>query len=264
MDPNTWVDTLYTYGPYAALALFTLYVAPTQTKTFLDCKADDRTKLAICGGIAALSWLIVVALIWFLLVSWPPKKVFVGDLGVHPAGSRFLAVSDDLYLGSKSHGTSGGDSDFQRLTWNYVIVLDQSAKSNAVFRFTYFYGAGELDYRDIKITRADLQQGRLDFEPGPTRGELRPTVAAQPTAASLLAARAHRTDLLRFGLPVAFADEPNLSALLAALDAADPAIRAQARARLADLPDETLRQLLSEPGLSALVRAQIERALQER
>ena len=60
MDINSWIELLYKYGPYALLVLFVFWVAPKQTKLFLQCKEKDKKLL--CGGFAVASWTVIVVM----------------------------------------------------------------------------------------------------------------------------------------------------------------------------------------------------------
>jgi hypothetical protein len=75
VEAEKWVNLLFTYGPYAVLALFALWVAPRQTKLFLGCVRDGAAARTLCGAVAAGSWLIVAAMVVLIWRSWPPDRV---------------------------------------------------------------------------------------------------------------------------------------------------------------------------------------------
>src|SRR4051812_40148225 len=90
MDPRTWVDQLFTYGPYAVLALFVLWVAPAQLKAFRQGARGSPTQQAVSGFVTIGCWLIVFAMVYYIYLFWPPRTVYLGSLGTHPASAQFF------------------------------------------------------------------------------------------------------------------------------------------------------------------------------
>src|SRR5262245_44055558 len=120
MDPRTWVDQLYTYGPYAVLALFVFYVAPRQLAAY-RAKGGDRAQQALSGVIALGCWAVVFLMVFYVFRYWPPRTVYLGSLGTHPAEAQFFPQSAQLYVSSRPAGGTGAAN---RLRWDYVVVTD--------------------------------------------------------------------------------------------------------------------------------------------
>ncbi len=119
MEPKNWVDLLFTYGPYAELALFVLWVAPKQTKLFLACDRSDSAKCRVTGGIVAACWLVILVMVWFVYSSWPPRTIYTGSLGIHTEDIVFTTTDEYLYVTAIPIGIGGG-----RFEWKYVIVAE--------------------------------------------------------------------------------------------------------------------------------------------
>ena len=160
MDPRSWVDQLFTYGPYAVLALFVLWVAPAQLKAFRQGLRENRTQQAVSGFVAIGCWLIVFAMVYYIYLFWPPRTVYLGSFGVHRADAHFYpaAPSGELFVSSRPVGTGN------RLAWDYVIVTDPHQTGD--FNFAYQWG-GPDDQKDFSLPRSVLQKRRIDLYPNP-------------------------------------------------------------------------------------------------
>jgi hypothetical protein len=267
MDPRTWGEQLLNYGPYAVLALFVLWVAPAQLKAFRESRQGDRTQQAVSGFVAIGCWLIVFVMVYYIYAFWPPRKVYLGTLGTHPAGALFNSTSPELFIVSHPVGNDG------RLRWDYVVVTDgHEITATDKFEFAFQWGHSEEEHTDFYLPLNVLQKRRIDLraEPGhpdnlvydngdPAMPLPLPRYAGAP-------ARALPTP--HAGLISAAYAQPrpsiDKSVLVEWLGSANTNLRAQARAQLRQLTPDELRQLLQTPGLSAAARQQIDAELKGR
>ncbi len=271
MDPRSWADQLYTYGPYAVLALFVLWVAPAQLKAFRQGPSNNRTQQAVGGFVAIGCWLIVFAMVYYIYLFWPPRTVYLGSLGVHRDNVQFFPQTPELFVSSLT--VDGGKA----LKWDYVIVTDsrQTGAGGAPdrFDFAYQWGPGEDNYTDLSLPRSLLQKRRIDAYPDPDHPNMLVydddsdpvaprkalpiagvRVAAMPATFAAVVATAH-----------AQARTPtDNSALLEWLASPNANLRAQARAQMRQISTDQLRQLLQTPALSAGAREQINAELGNR
>src|SRR5215510_7189562 len=59
MEPQKWVELLFTYGPYAAAVLF-LSVALYLLKSWRRVRLKDRVQVVVYAGYTLASWVIVI------------------------------------------------------------------------------------------------------------------------------------------------------------------------------------------------------------
>jgi hypothetical protein len=267
MDPRTWVDQLFTYGPYAVLALFVLWVAPAQLKAFRQGARGSPVQQAVSGFVTVGCWLIVFAMVYYIYLFWPPRTVYLGSLGIHRAGALFNSTSPQLFIAS--HPVGSGD----RLSWDYAIVTDtRGLAATDKFAFAYQWGPNAQDYTDYYLPLSVLQKRRIDARADPDHPDdllyddgdpAAPSklpryagarVPALPTAHAALIATAHAE--ARGAI--------DKSVLIEWLASSNPNLRAQARAQLRQLSPDELRQLLQTPGLPAAAKQQIEAELRGR
>lgn len=262
MDPRNWVDQLYTYGPYAVLALFVLWVAPAQLKAFRQVPNTNRPKQLVSGFIAIGCWLIVFSMVGYIYFFWPPRTVYLGTFGIHNENAKFYSQTPELFISSRR-------SDGSRLKWDYVIVTD-TASSNATnsFDFAFQWGGRVEDAADYSLPRSLLQKRRIDFYSDRSRPEillydddsnpdspLRPyprIVSAAPAATAPVTLAAIISSAQAQGLAVV-----DRATLMRWLSSSDGNLRAQARAQLRQMSPADLQQLLQAPGLSSDARDQI-------
>ena len=263
MEPQKWAELLYTYGPYAVLAIF-LWVAPRQLKAWRQLHSKNQSQQIAHGFAAIGSWLIVFIAVFFIYLNWPPITVYAGSLGVYEAEpAKFFSQSPYLYI--KSTPTPDG-----RLNWEYVVVIHQPAEAGE-FGFTYQWGADKKEYGDFTLLLDELKQGHVKVTDDPGQpGKLfyhgdSPATPKRPLETA---------DATRFTTPTAETagfitaahaqQRPATDVLLKWLDSSDANVRAQARAQLRQLSPAELTQLLSAPGLSDFARDQIQTQLRSR
>ena len=251
------VEALYTYGPFAALALFALYVAPRQTKQFLDCSGEQEpaAKLWLCGAVAGMTWLIVAALTWVIVTSWPPTEVYRGKLGIHPKEVSIQSTCDELYISAREVGRD-------RFRWQYAVVADKAADPDEEFTFSVTHSLNEYAYDDETLTRAQLAAGRVDYQAGEEDATVEP-IAAQASVTEGFVDRPRRT-AQHWLITAAYAQEPVPDALLKDLNDNEPKVRAAARLQLRGYSRQTLQALLGDADQPELVRQQIAKELSRR
>jgi len=269
MDPRSWVDQLFSYGPYAVLALFALWVAPTQLKAFRQVPRENRVQQAVSGVITIGCWLIVFAMVGYIGRFWPPRTVYDGSLGTYVGPVDFYSQEPDLYF--SSHPVHSN-----RVEWRYVIVTDSrlpDAKAAADdFRFSYQWGDGTDEYADFSLPRNLLQKRRVDLYPDPDhphvlvydddsdpaqpRKALHVTntqvAALSTTRAALFVTAAHAQAGVDKSVIVDWLASPNGN------------LRAQGRGQLHQISPDELRQLLQTPALPSTARDQINAELANR
>jgi hypothetical protein len=267
MDPRSWVDQLFSYGPYAVLALFALWVAPTQLKSFRQIPRGNRAQLLVGGFVAMACWAIVFAMVFYIYMFWPPRTVYLGSFGSQPAEAQFFSQTPQLYVSSKP---AGGN----RLRWDYAIVTDVYQQADNAFSFTYQWGSGAEDYRDFSLPLSLLKKQRIDLSADPDHpGELYYNDNNDPSAPrrplGMLArggAPAKPSNNAAFITRAHAQPRPAISqaVLIDWLASPNPNLRAQARAQLRQLSPEELKQLLQNSGLPAITRDQINDELRRR
>ncbi|HEY6256363.1 MAG TPA: hypothetical protein VIY51_11290 [Xanthobacteraceae bacterium] len=270
MDPRSWVDQLFTYGPYAVLALFVLWVAPAQMKAFRQVPSENRIQQAVSGFITIGCWLIVFAMVYYIYRFWPPRTVYLGSLGTHPSQVLLLTETPELFISSRPLPGN-------RLKWDYVIVTDSrqtdAGGAGDNFAFAYQWGPAADEAMDFSLPRSLLQKHRIDVYPDPDHPHVlvydddgdpaRPRkslpiagtqIAALPTTQAALVAAA-------YAQPHPIIDN---SVILEWLASPNANLRAQARAQLRQISPDQLRQLLQAPALSATAHDQINAELANR
>lgn len=155
MDPNRWVDLLFTYGPYAVLALFVLWVAPRQTKTFGICPKQDKAQRFLCGSVAVGCWIVVALMVWFIYRDWPPRIIYQGSLGTYGQDTVFMTQDDDFYIATEMMRDN-------LLKWKFAIVIESISRRDPKrsYQFTHLYKGSPKDY---EITLGDLQAGYVNL-----------------------------------------------------------------------------------------------------
>ena len=262
MEPEKWIEQLFTYGPYAAVVLF-LSVALYLLKIWRQVQAKDRVQLVVYGFYTFASWLIVAIAAWYIYLNWPPTMVYAGSMGIHEAeGVNF--TSNSPYLFVKSTPTPDG-----RHRWEYVVVIRQPAETEE-YEFTYQWGPAREQFGDYRLQLAELKQGhtRLTEDPGhalfyDTGG----SAADRRPVPQLAESNRSPRPIAYAGLFIAAAsaqERMRTDVLLKWLDSSDPSLRSQARAQLRKLSPDDLHALLSSPGLSDFARQQIEAQLRDR
>jgi hypothetical protein len=268
MDPRTWVDQLFTYGPYAVLALFVLWVAPAQLKAFRQAPPGNRTQQLVSGFIAVGCWLIVFGMVYYIYLFWPPRTVYLGSLGTHRVGALFFSQTPQLFIAS--HPLEGSNDRFR---WEYAIVTDPH-NSEKTFEFAYQWGPNDDDHADFSFPLDVLQKRRINLRPEPGHPENlvydddgNPATPPK-TLQRITRAPAPRLRIAHAGMIGAAHAETrqavDKSVIIEWLASSNPNVRAQARAQLRKTSTEELRQMLQTTGLSATARQQIEAELKHR
>jgi len=260
MDLSNWVELLFKYGPYAVLALFALWVAPRQTRQFIECKARDQGTRYLCGGVAIGSWSIVVLMVAFVYGAWSPRTVYTGSLGTHGDDVQFIPIHREFYISTQPRPDG-------RLTWNYAIVAELG-NENEPYEFTYVWGAGEAEYTDYAIAPELLKQGPLRLAAG--KGDRSvllydddrdPQTPAQPFP---VIARAHTAPKGFSTWMAAYAAEPAGQEWVRALDSKNPYFQAQGRSHLRKLSNNELRAAMRTDGLSKRARRSMSKEMKRR
>jgi hypothetical protein len=258
MNPNEWVSQLFAYGPYAVLVLFVFWVAPNQTKVFLECNdPKDKLKRSLCGGIALVCWIVVVLMVVFIYRNWPPLTVYQGDLGRRKANIEFKTSSEHLYL---SQSDLQGDSTVQ---WNFAVIDKSNPDPNTKYRFAYSLN-GEIKY--YALMSKDLMAGynTISIDPNNPR-KLNITSNANGKALVLEPIARNEPDFLpKEEWMTAFAEANDYQYIVEALVSPNSYFQVQGREKLRTVPEEVLEELLAQQNLPDKARQQIEEELKQR
>jgi len=245
MDPTNWVDLLFTYGPYAVLALFGLWIAPRQTKLLLSSNREDKVAHYLCAGIATGTWLVAAAMVWFIYSSWPPKQVYEGSLGTYDENTQFYPSHPDFFIATSS---ARGNN---RLHWKFAIVTRSgkigdeevytfSRNLNGVF-YDYEIPAKLLKERKLRLFSRPENPNSLFYDDDGDRST--PAVEYKPVYA------ATTTTEPSPGWLDAYAQENQERQVIQQLRSPNPFFRAQGRAKLRRMPPEELPRLIESEAL---------------
>jgi hypothetical protein len=275
MDPRSWVDQLFTYGPYAVLALFVLWVAPAQLKAFLQGPRGSPVQQVVSGFVTVGCWLIVFAMVAYIYLFWPPRTVYLGSLGIHPGEAQFASRAPKLFLTARHMGGN-------RLRWDYVVVSDAgpggTGSDDEAFEFTYQWTLDPNNQADFALSRSDLKKRRIDLKPDPERREVLlydddnnpgtpPRQFPRLAGARPAAVPATQVALAAAVVTAAHAEtrQPiDKRVLVDWLSSPAGYLRSQGRGQLRQLSTDELRQLQQTPGLSAPAREQIDAEVNRR
>ena len=269
MDPRSWVEQLFTYGPYAVLALFVLWVAPAQLKAFLKGPHDSTAQRLVSAFVTVGCWLIVFAMVAYIYLFWPPRTVYLGSLGTHPGEVQFTSLAPKLFLTKRRFGAD-------RLRWDYVVVSDAgpggAGNDDEAFEFTYQWTLDPRNQADFALSRSDLKKHRINLKADPERPDVllyddddNPATPPRPFArlagARPAAVPATQTALASAIVSAAHAEtrQPiDKRVLVDWLSSPAGYLRAQGRGELRKLSTDELRQLQQTPGLSTDAKQQID------
>lgn len=256
MNPNEWVSQLFSYGPYAVLVLFVFWVAPNQTKVFLECNdPNDKLKRSLCGGIALTCWIVVVLMVVFIYRNWPPLTVYQGEFGHHKANIEFMTSGEHLYLSQdlQHDGT---------MQWDFAVIDKNNPGPNTKYRFAYSLN-GEM--KDYELMSKDLMAGysKISIDPNNPR-KLSITNQATGKTIPLELARNEPNPLPKGKWMTAFAEVNDYQYIVDALISPNSYFQVQAREKLRALPKEVLEELLAQQDLPDKARQQIENELKQR
>lgn len=266
MDMHSWVDLLFAYGPYAVLVLFALWIAPRQAKLFREIPTENTAQYYFSGVVAAVCWLIVFAMVWYIYVNWSPRKVYFGSLGTHEEGVVLVSTDDDLFISSRAVSTH-----INKLRWKFVVISDSGhVQKQRRYAFSYFYKNNETNYyKDYFILGKDLQARRIELVGNKSdpeslymksgSGLVRyPHFARYNEIRSKLAAELSISARAQTGI------EERDRALIEALVSQNPHFRAHARKILRESSVDELRRLLTRPDLPLDARREIDANLRKK
>ena len=274
MDPQSWPDLVYTYGPYALLPLLLLWVAPRQTKQFLGCKKDDRVKLVLCGAVAVACWAAGFVAVGYVVKRWPPKEVYAGDLGIHRDPAKFIPVDPGFFVQRTALRDGAG-----RSSWGYLVVTDNPAEDRQ-FLFTLQWDDDLEHYTDCAMPLSLLKERKIDLRSGAGRPgvllydhDADPATPPEPFDCESAAPADAEAGGAVFAIGSAHADAPAPAParnrigddrLISWLNSPDPYWRAQGRGLLRGYSTQELRQLLQRTDLGNAARRQIRKELDRR
>lgn len=258
MDPNQWLSQLFAYGPYAVLVLFVFWVAPNQTRIFLEYNdPEDKLKRNLCGGIALACWFVVILMVVFIYRNWPPLTVYQGDFGRHKENIAFVTQSEHLYLSQSDLQPNG------TLLWNFAVIDSSTPIPSKEYRFMYTRNRNSIDYA---LMSKDLMAGynKISIDPENPSKLILTNKATGKTLALKPMARNESNQFPKGKWMTAFAQDNNYQYIVDALISESAYFQAQAREQLRTLPAEALEELLAQQNLPEKARQQIENELQQR
>lgn len=146
-DVKDGAELLLSYGPYAVLALFALLIAPLLTRQCIKIEGEGFDK-KLSGGIACGSWLVVVAMITFVTLTWPPTEVHDGTIGILDSNMEVVSIPHtevDIYIKSNDVGTKS-----RKNTWNYaMLVKNRIENKNKCARFNVSWNGENDQYYEV-------------------------------------------------------------------------------------------------------------------
>lgn len=170
-DPQAWVGLLFDFGPYGILALFLLWVLPRATRRMQELTADSPapTRMASAGTLFA-SWAVVLTLVGYVVLQWPPERTYTGQLGRLHQSEFVYPISDNVYL--RMDEIRGAP----RIDWSFALTGNpQEIGAMEAAEFVYRWGDDEDAFMDFaiptqQVVNGDLQRFPLhrlkDKEPG--------------------------------------------------------------------------------------------------
>ncbi|MGD8380257.1 MAG: hypothetical protein PVI37_04700 [Gammaproteobacteria bacterium] len=157
MDVNlqSWPDLLLSYGPYAILALFVLWVVPRSSKRMQAVTENAPPFMqATASAAVVISWVVVLAMVAYVLVKWSPVRVYSGQLGVLKQNEQIYPLDDNIYVKVSGIEIPG------RERWQFVLVgKERNINRDGDADFTYYWGDGPNDYTDYIIPIASIVDG---------------------------------------------------------------------------------------------------------
>jgi len=260
MNPQSWVDLIFSYGPYGLLILFVFWVAPRQTKLFLTCDKNDKQSRLLCSGTTIASWLLTFLMTFYVYENWPPKTVYVGSFGIHGEDVEFIPSDQNLYISTKPVG--------RRLEWHFAVVSTTSQIENdANYTFTLSRGDNEVDYT---IALADLKQGYLRMSADPTDPtklrydhDFDNQTPAIPYTQRFASAPKTRKFFDLSNWMAAYADESD-DQIIFTLNSINKNFRAQGRRQLRNMTLSGLQDILKQTEESSKAHAQIKQEIARR
>jgi len=264
-----WPELILKYGPYAVLALFAIWVAPRQTKIFLDSQSKEPAKVILSAGIAAFCWVIVAGMSWYVYDNWPPRKTYLGMLGYHGDAVTFVSLEDRLLMSGTLRG--------QLLAWRYAVVDDNSgATEDQEFHFAYVWGPEPNDFTEYALTKKGLKAGPVNFSADKNdvthllydddRDSNTPPVPYPKVASNFRLDPTQKGGLFSAWAQAAPSqpDAATINSILRYLDSPNRTVQIQALRRLRGISSPRLENLLHGRGLSPRARTQISRELTRR
>jgi hypothetical protein len=155
MNEQSWIKSIFEYGPYAVLVFFALWVGPRQSNVFLKCDREDKGARTFTASVAGGCWLITVLMTWFIYTNWSSKTVYTGSFGMPKEGYniKFVTADPNLYISSESVGSI--------LKWNFAVVADSAKQGTQKgYDFLLTWGKdGKESFRQYKIPLDHLKKG---------------------------------------------------------------------------------------------------------
>jgi hypothetical protein len=147
LNPETWPELVFNFGPYAILVLFILWVVPRASKRMQNMTETAPKAVRISATMVLIvSWSVVLIMVGYVLFQWSPVRVYSGGLGVLNQSEKIYPLDDNIYI--KVEGTPVP----KRERWQFVLVdRERALKKEATADFTYYWGEKDDEYTDYFI-----------------------------------------------------------------------------------------------------------------
>jgi hypothetical protein len=155
LNPEAWPELIFSFGPYAILILFILWVVPRTSKRMQNI-TETAPKAVRVSATAALvvSWGVVLLMVGYVLFKWSPVRVYPGELGVLDQAEKIYPLDDNIYV--KVEGTAAP----RRERWHFVVVdRERALRKESTADFTYFWGEKDDEYTDFLIPIDSILDG---------------------------------------------------------------------------------------------------------
>ena len=163
VNPESWPGLLSDYGPYAILALFVAWVVPSASKRLRQIKQTDPKSVRVAAtATLCASWAVVLVMVGYILFTWPPLRVYRGQLGTLKESEQIVPLNHNVYVNIDV--VSPGDRH-QRQVWRFALVDEaQDLRDMQKVTFTYFWGPNGENSADFQIPTTAVLSGQThDF-----------------------------------------------------------------------------------------------------
>lgn len=158
MNIEDWPELIMSFGPYAVLVLFALWIAPRQLKI---CRSlEPGFDKSLSGCIAGGAWLVVVSMVTYVVVNWTPNRVYDGTIGLLSENMEVIPIPHgkvDIYVKSNDVGTHS-----KKNIWGYALVTKNRIDESSCATFNVSWKDENNDYYEVdyEISLSDLITGQ--------------------------------------------------------------------------------------------------------
>lgn len=242
-NPEEWPQLIYDFGPYGLLVLMVMIIIWAHKRIPGISDSVPTWKKITAMLAVGMSWSIFALLAGYIVINWPPTKVYEGQLGMLNYSEKICPLDSNLYV--KAEGIHGTDKE----RWSFALVDKgkNENKESGTADFIYFWGKSDNEYTEYMIPIDNIVQGEVkEFDFTMREAEK----AYRWEKDQWVVALGPCDDQQPFNLSLtgeAFADEvEDLELLKEKLASSNRLVRAKARKELRILSNEDLQSLKTE------------------